>query len=51
MANKPNGTKVTSPKIASQAGTALGNPKTPKNLRGPIASALAQKESPPKRKK
>jgi hypothetical protein len=37
-----NTTGGTSPKVASQAGKDLANPKTPKADRAPIASALAQ---------
>jgi hypothetical protein len=36
---------TTSAKVASQAGKDLGNPKTPKADRGPIASALRQAKS------
>jgi hypothetical protein len=46
---------TTSKKEASEAGRDLGNPKTPKKDRGPIASALAQAKrktkAKPKRRK
>jgi hypothetical protein len=35
-------TKQTSPKVASQAGSLLSNPKTPKPVRSVAASDLAQ---------
>ena len=41
----------TSPKVASQAGKDLANPKTPKQDRGPIASALSQTKVKPTGKK
>jgi hypothetical protein len=41
--------KQTSPEVASQAGRDLADPKTPKQDRGPIASALAQAKPQPKK--
>jgi len=41
--------KQTSPAVASKAGKDLQDPKTPKQDRAPIASALSQ--APPKKKK
>jgi len=48
MPSKSN-TKQTSRRVASQAGRDLQNPKTPKQDRGPIASALAQAKPKPKK--
>jgi hypothetical protein len=42
---------ATSKKVASQAGTDLRDPKTPKKDRGPIASDLAQARKRKARKK
>lgn len=40
----------TSPKVASQSGKLLGDKKTPKKFRAPIASALTQAPDKPKKK-
>jgi hypothetical protein len=42
MSKKPSNGGHTSKRIASQAGKDLRNPSTPKQDRGPIASALSQ---------
>ncbi len=42
-------TKQTSPKVATIAGRDLQNPKTPKQDRAPIASALGQAKPKPKK--
>lgn len=42
--------KKTSPGVASKAGKALANPKTPKAARPGNASALSQREKPKKGK-
>ena len=42
MSSKSKGGGTTSKRVASQAGKDLRNPNTPKQDRGPIASALRQ---------
>src|SRR6266404_8951480 len=46
MTKKPRGT---SPRVASQAGRDLRDPKTPKRDRAPIAAALAETRRKPRK--